>query len=147
MYPCLLVVITHPHHHPPHPYLLIYKAYDIPGNVQLKNQQFLHCQLCSYNATVQVNFNLTLACTIPACYPWILARDVRESFYFTCERTRTIQLLSNFFTSKFHKCESHHKYKRSSRHCSTRTLPYMPSIIYDFSNVVTPSKPHVLLPC
>ena len=129
MYPCLLVVITH------------------PGNVQLKNQQFLHGQLCSYNATVQLNFNSTLTCTIPVCYPLILVRDVCESFYFTREHTRTTELLLNLLTSKFRKCESHHKHKRSLRHCSTRILPYVPSIIYDFSNTVTPSKPHVLLPC
>ena len=67
----------------------------------------------SYDSyTVQL---LTLACTILAYCPWILARnsqDVCESFYFTRKRMRTIQLLSNLLVSKFHKCESRHEHKK-----------------------------------
>ena len=90
----------------------------------------------NFNAcTVQLNLNLTLMCTIPTCYLWILARNsqnVCESFYYACECTRTIQLLSNLLASKIHKCKSCHEHKKRLK---TSLDTNMPSIIYDFSNV------------
>ena len=86
----------------------------------------------NFNAcTVQVNLNLTLACTILTCYLWTLARNsqnVRESFYYARECTRTIQLLSNLLASKM-SCHEHKK------RLKTLLNTNIPSIIYDFSNV------------
>ena len=52
-------------------------------NCYVHSALILHIHTYIVVATVQLSFNLTLACTTHACYSWILARNSRVILCYT----------------------------------------------------------------